>query len=128
MATVFWDYLGKVNQGSMSGLGGDKDASKKKHTRPTFSGQQIFALEKTFEQTKYLAGPERAKLAYALGMTESQVKVWFQNRRTKWRKKHAAEMATAKRKQEVLDNQTDENSDIISDNEEEHVSKRQNLQ
>ena len=47
----------------------------KKHTRPTFSGQQIFALEKTFEQTKYLAGPERAKLAYALGMTESQVKV-----------------------------------------------------
>ncbi|GLG93076.1 Homeobox protein Hmx [Gryllus bimaculatus] len=77
----------------------DKDG-KKKHTRPTFSGQQIFALEKTFEQTKYLAGPERAKLAYALGMTESQVKVWFQNRRTKWRKKHAAEMATAKRKQE----------------------------
>lgn len=28
--------------------------------------------------------------------------VWFQNRRTKWRKKHAAEMATAKRKQEEL--------------------------
>ncbi len=55
----------------------DKDA-KKKHTRPTFSGQQIFALEKTFEQTKYLAGPERAKLAYALGMTESQVKVGVQ--------------------------------------------------
>lgn len=54
--------------------GSDKDG-KKKHTRPTFSGQQIFALEKTFEQTKYLAGPERAKLAYALGMTESQVKV-----------------------------------------------------
>ena len=50
---------------------------KRKHTRPTFSGQQIFALEKTFEQTKYLAGPERAKLAYALGMTESQVKVGY---------------------------------------------------
>lgn len=78
----------------------DKDG-KKKHTRPTFSGQQIFALEKTFEQTKYLAGPERARLAYALGMTESQVKVWFQNRRTKWRKKHAAEMVAAKRRQET---------------------------
>ncbi|XP_025900451.1 homeobox protein Nkx-6.1 [Nothoprocta perdicaria] len=51
----------------------DKDG-KRKHTRPTFSGQQIFALEKTFEQTKYLAGPERARLAYSLGMTESQVK------------------------------------------------------
>ncbi|KAG8454379.1 hypothetical protein GDO86_000849 [Hymenochirus boettgeri] len=78
----------------------DKDG-KRKHTRPTFSGQQIFALEKTFEQTKYLAGPERARLAYSLGMTESQVKVWFQNRRTKWRKKHAAEMATAKKKQDT---------------------------
>ncbi|XP_071947022.1 homeobox protein Nkx-6.2-like isoform X2 [Antedon mediterranea] len=84
------------------GITVDKDG-KKKHTRPTFSGQQIFALEKTFEQTKYLAGPERARLAYALGMTESQVKVWFQNRRTKWRKKHAAEMASAKRRQ---DNET----------------------
>merc|ERR1712046_297922 len=66
-------------------------SSKKKNSRPTFSGHQIFALEKTFEQTKYLAGPERARLAFALGMTESQVKVWFQNRRTKWRKKSAAE-------------------------------------
>ena len=55
--------------------GGMEMDGKKKHTRPTFSGQQIFALEKTFEQTKYLAGPERAKLAYALGMSESQVKV-----------------------------------------------------
>ena len=75
----------------------ERDADgKRKHTRPTFSGHQIFALEKTFEQTKYLAGPERTRLAYSLGMTESQVKVWFQNRRTKWRKRHAAEMGAKK--------------------------------
>ncbi|KAI2811850.1 hypothetical protein RDWZM_000979 [Blomia tropicalis] len=88
-----------VNQSCLDGGGGagGKDG-KKKHTRPTFSGHQIYVLEKTFEQTKYLAGPERAKLAYALGMSESQVKVWFQNRRTKWRKRHAAELATAKKK------------------------------
>ncbi|XP_055893452.1 homeobox protein Nkx-6.2-like [Biomphalaria glabrata] len=92
----------------------DKDG-KKKHTRPTFSGQQIFALEKTFEQTKYLAGPERARLAYALGMSESQVKVWFQNRRTKWRKKHAAEMATAKKKQEQAEDM-EANSDPEDEN------------
>lgn len=70
-------YNVAVSNGALSACGGqglDKEG-KKKHTRPTFSGQQIFALEKTFEQTKYLAGPERAKLAYALGMTESQVKV-----------------------------------------------------
>lgn len=64
----------QVSAGLSQHHSSDKDG-KKKHTRPTFSGQQIFALEKTFEQTKYLAGPERAKLAYALGMTESQVKV-----------------------------------------------------
>nr|CAD7603752.1 unnamed protein product [Timema genevievae] len=64
-------HVNAVGPANMSMV--DKDG-KKKHTRPTFSGQQIFALEKTFEQTKYLAGPERAKLAYALGMTESQVK------------------------------------------------------
>ena len=61
---------------AQAGLMVDKDG-KKKHSRPTFSGQQIFALEKTFEQTKYLAGPERARLAYSLGMTESQVKVIY---------------------------------------------------
>ena len=61
-----------VSAGSQASI--DRDG-KKKHTRPTFSGHQIFALEKTFEQTKYLAGPERARLAYALGMSESQVKV-----------------------------------------------------
>ena len=66
----FYFLSGLRNQG-----GGMEMDGKKKHTRPTFSGQQIFALEKTFEQTKYLAGPERAKLAYALGMSESQVKV-----------------------------------------------------
>lgn len=35
--------------------------------------------------------------------------MWFQNRRTKWRKKHAAEMATAKRKQEQLGDDGDGN-------------------
>ncbi|KAG4071284.1 hypothetical protein HA402_003988 [Bradysia odoriphaga] len=111
------DRLTSSMSASLSHSHMDKDG-KKKHTRPTFSGQQIFALEKTFEQTKYLAGPERAKLAYALGMTESQVKVWFQNRRTKWRKKHAAEMATAKRKQEELgDGEGDCSEAIDSDSE-----------
>lgn len=61
-----------------------------KSTRPTFTGQQIYALEKMFEQTKYLAGPERARLSYSLAMDEGQVKVWFQNRRTKWRKKQTS--------------------------------------
>ncbi len=47
----------------------------KKQSRPTFTGQQIFLLEKKFEQTKYLAGSDRAQLAQELQMSESQVKV-----------------------------------------------------
>ncbi len=47
----------------------------RKNTRPTFTGQQIYALEKMFEQTKYLAGPERSRLSFSLGMSEGQVKV-----------------------------------------------------
>ncbi|KAK3597724.1 hypothetical protein CHS0354_006076 [Potamilus streckersoni] len=115
---IYWP--GVINgpvwrQPVQSGVIIDKDG-KKKHTRPTFSGHQIYALEKMFEQTKYLAGPERARLAYALGMTESQVKVWFQNRRTKWRKKHAAEMASAKKKQEFAEDMED--GELTSENEE----------
>ncbi|XP_053161197.1 homeobox protein Nkx-6.2 [Hemicordylus capensis] len=101
---------------AQAGMVLDKDG-KKKHSRPTFSGQQIFALEKTFEQTKYLAGPERARLAYSLGMTESQVKVWFQNRRTKWRKRHAAEMASAKKKHDSETEKLKESSENEEDDE-----------
>jgi hypothetical protein len=38
-------------------------------TNPSFSDQHRFTLKKTFEQTNYLAGPERAKLAFVLNMT-----------------------------------------------------------
>lgn len=48
---------------------------KRKNSRPTFTGHQIFALEKMFENTKYLAGTERSRLASQLSMSEAQVKV-----------------------------------------------------
>ncbi|XP_053573967.1 homeobox protein Nkx-6.3 [Bombina bombina] len=89
-----WTDMGQDWRGgsrTLAATGSTDNSSRKKHTRPTFTGHQIFALEKTFEQTKYLAGPERARLAFSLGMSESQVKVWFQNRRTKWRKKTAVD-------------------------------------
>ncbi|KAK6734544.1 hypothetical protein RB195_017998 [Necator americanus] len=76
-------------------------ALHKKQSRPTFTGHQIFMLEKKFEQTKYLAGSDRAQLAQELSMSESQVKVWFQNRRTKWRKKEAADNALGKRQEDL---------------------------
>jgi hypothetical protein len=58
----------------MTGNESTKDL-KRKSSRPTFTGHQIFALEKMFENTKYLAGTERSRLACQLSMSEAQVKV-----------------------------------------------------
>ncbi|EDO30882.1 predicted protein, partial [Nematostella vectensis] len=58
----------------------------KKKARTTFTGRQIFELEKQFEAKKYLTATERSDMASLLNVTETQVKIWFQNRRTKWKK------------------------------------------
>uniref|UniRef100_A0A915KKZ7 Homeobox domain-containing protein n=1 Tax=Romanomermis culicivorax TaxID=13658 RepID=A0A915KKZ7_ROMCU len=49
---------------------------KKKKARTTFSGRQIFELEKHFEIKKYLSSSERSELAKMLNVTETQVKIW----------------------------------------------------
>ncbi|XP_050543340.1 homeobox protein ceh-31-like [Daktulosphaira vitifoliae] len=59
---------------------------KRKKARTTFTGRQIFELERQFELKKYLSSSERSEMAKLLGVTETQVKIWFQNRRTKWKK------------------------------------------
>ena len=69
-----------------SSQGGDNNSNRKKKARTTFTGRQIFELEKQFEIKKYLSSSERSTLAQLLGVTETQVKIWFQNRRTKWKK------------------------------------------
>lgn len=51
-----------------------------------FSNEQTLELEKIFESQKYLSPPERKQLSKVLGLTERQVKTWFQNRRAKWRR------------------------------------------
>lgn len=49
---------------------GDK---KKKKARTTFTGKQIFELERQFETKKYLSSNERMDLARSLAVTETQV-------------------------------------------------------
>lgn len=43
-------------------------------------------LEKKFQKQKYLSTPDRLDLAQSLGLTQLQVKTWYQNRRMKWKK------------------------------------------
>ncbi|CAH1960458.1 unnamed protein product [Acanthoscelides obtectus] len=54
---------------------------RKKRSRAAFTHAQVFELERRFSQQRYLSGPERADLAQALKLTETQVKIWYQNRR-----------------------------------------------
>ncbi|KXJ14615.1 homeobox protein Nkx-3.2 [Exaiptasia diaphana] len=63
---------------------------RKKRSRAAFSNQQVFELERRFGHQKYLSGPERADLAAALKLTETQVKIWFQNRRYKTKRRQLA--------------------------------------
>ncbi|XP_070711125.1 H6 family homeobox 4 [Pempheris klunzingeri] len=62
---------------------GDSKSMVKKKTRTIFSKRQIFQLEATFDMKRYLSSSERACLASSLQLTETQVKIWFQNRRNK---------------------------------------------
>lgn len=54
-------------------------------TRAVFSNLQRKGLEKRFQVQKYLTKGDRHQLAAMLGLSDNQVKVWFQNRRMKWR-------------------------------------------
>ncbi|XP_061561953.1 homeobox protein Dlx4b [Phycodurus eques] len=54
--------------------------------RTIYSSLQLQALHQRFQQTQYLALPERADLAAKLGLTQTQVKIWFQNKRSKYKK------------------------------------------
>ena len=59
---------------------------KKKKLRPLFSAHQIQTMEKEFAKCRYVSEGRRAELSSDLNLTEMQVKTWFQNRRTKWKK------------------------------------------
>ncbi|XP_046749258.1 H2.0-like homeobox protein [Diprion similis] len=67
---------------------------KRSWSRAVFSSLQRKGLERRFSLQKYITKPDRRQLAATLGLTDAQVKVWFQNRRMKWRHTKEGELTT----------------------------------
>lgn len=77
-----------MNRSSELSKSKSQSSLKSKRVRTIFTPEQLERLEAEFERQQYMVGPERLYLAHTLQLTEAQVKVWFQNRRIKWRKHH----------------------------------------
>lgn len=63
----------------------EEDSLRKRH-RTSFSSFQLKRLEEEFQQDCYIVGMKRWRLSEELEIPEKQIKIWFQNKRTKMKK------------------------------------------
>ncbi|XP_039745431.1 homeobox protein ceh-19-like [Pararge aegeria] len=69
--------------------GGTPTSGRKPRRRRTaFTHAQLAYLERKFRCQKYLSVADRGDVADALNLSETQVKTWYQNRRTKWKRQN----------------------------------------
>ncbi|CAG7721774.1 unnamed protein product, partial [Allacma fusca] len=61
---------------------------KPRRRRTAFTHSQLAYLERKFRVQKYLSVADRSDVAEALKLSETQVKTWYQNRRTKWKRQN----------------------------------------
>lgn len=84
-------FIGSSSQVQTNGSDRQPAPDLKKRPRTAFTNEQIKVLESEFQKSKYLSVVRRMELSKSLSLTETQIKIWFQNRRTKWKRKLASE-------------------------------------
>jgi len=92
---------GKVDRSGCSTSRDDIHFNKTRRRRTAFTSTQLQSLEEMFHDKKYLTITERNNLAKSLRLSDTQIKTWFQNRRTKWKKQTAPDFEASLRLEEM---------------------------
>ncbi|XP_029056378.1 homeobox protein MSH-D-like isoform X2 [Osmia bicornis bicornis] len=101
---LYNSWFAQTKPGQLFGLQAPKPSGRRsrkpgidRKPRQAYSAKQLERLESEFKIDKYLSVSKRMELSKSLNLTEVQIKTWFQNRRTKWKKQLTSRLKIAQR-------------------------------